>query len=319
MRDLLDLPIDAAALLPGDDSSEGFDNIASVLSVSPALMQAYVSAAAKISRLAVGDPTTSPGITTYARPAGCRRPSTARAMPLGTRGGMRRAARVPARRRVRVPHRPHRRRLRPAGGWRRRGGRDHAGRRAAARARPRTCRASVRLKIPAGPQTSAWRSSARRTRAAWTTCSPSWRSSAGVTSVAINGPFNADRARRHAEPAADLRLPARPADRRDGGCRCARRILASLATRAFRRPVRRNGRGHRHAAGLLRVRAHAPRLRDRHPVRAGAHARRSAVHLPLRARAGGPAGGRRLSRWAISSWPRGSRSSSGAACRTRSC
>ena len=57
IRDLLDLPIDAAAMLPGDDSSDGFDNIANVLSVSPALMQAYVSAAGKISRLAIGDPT----------------------------------------------------------------------------------------------------------------------------------------------------------------------------------------------------------------------------------------------------------------------
>ena len=69
VRDLLDLPVDATALLPGDDSSEGFDNIASVLSVSPALMQAYVSAAAKISRLAIGDPTISSGITTYRRAA----------------------------------------------------------------------------------------------------------------------------------------------------------------------------------------------------------------------------------------------------------
>jgi len=57
VRDLLDLPIDAMTMLPGDDSSDGFDNIANVLSVSPALMQAYVSAAGKISRLAIGDPT----------------------------------------------------------------------------------------------------------------------------------------------------------------------------------------------------------------------------------------------------------------------
>jgi hypothetical protein len=70
VRDLLDLPVDAATLLPGDDSSEGFDNIASVLGVSPALMQAYVSAAAKISRLAIGDPTTSSGMTTYVSPRG---------------------------------------------------------------------------------------------------------------------------------------------------------------------------------------------------------------------------------------------------------
>jgi hypothetical protein len=65
VRDLLGVPIDAATLLPPDDSSDGFDNIADVLSVSPALMQAYVSAAAKISRMAVGDPATSASRTTY--------------------------------------------------------------------------------------------------------------------------------------------------------------------------------------------------------------------------------------------------------------
>ena len=88
VRDLLDLPIDAAALLPGDDSSEGFDNLASVLSVSPALMQAYVTAAAKISRLAVGDPTISADITTYLPPRGMSQAVHREGLPLGTRGGM---------------------------------------------------------------------------------------------------------------------------------------------------------------------------------------------------------------------------------------
>ena len=56
VRDLLALPIDATTLLPGDDSAEGFDNVADVLGVSPLLIQGYVSAAAKVSRLAVGNP-----------------------------------------------------------------------------------------------------------------------------------------------------------------------------------------------------------------------------------------------------------------------
>ena len=88
VRDLLDLPIDATALLPGDDSSEGFDNLASVLSVSPALMQAYVTAAAKISRLAVGDPTISADLTTYPAPRGMSQAQHREGLPLGTRGGM---------------------------------------------------------------------------------------------------------------------------------------------------------------------------------------------------------------------------------------
>jgi mono/diheme cytochrome c family protein len=60
IRDLLSLEIDAAAFLPPDDSGFGFDNIADVLSVSPMLTERYLSAALKISRLAVGDPNLRP-------------------------------------------------------------------------------------------------------------------------------------------------------------------------------------------------------------------------------------------------------------------
>jgi mono/diheme cytochrome c family protein len=89
VRDLLDLPIDAAKLLPGDDSSgEGFDNMASTLSVSPALMQAYVTAAARISRLAIGDPTISAELVTYSPPRGMSQSGHREGMPLGTRGGL---------------------------------------------------------------------------------------------------------------------------------------------------------------------------------------------------------------------------------------
>src|SRR5206468_11431412 len=54
IRDLLGLDIDPAAYLPADDSSYGFDNVVSGLQVSPALVEGYVSAAAKLSRLALG-------------------------------------------------------------------------------------------------------------------------------------------------------------------------------------------------------------------------------------------------------------------------
>src|SRR5262245_18180558 len=56
IRDLLALPMDVTSILPPDDAAEGFDNVADVLGVSPLLIQGYVSAATKISRLAVGDP-----------------------------------------------------------------------------------------------------------------------------------------------------------------------------------------------------------------------------------------------------------------------
>jgi hypothetical protein len=57
VRDLLALDIDAASLLPADDAAAGFDNNAGLLGVSPTLLERYLSAAAKISALAVGDAT----------------------------------------------------------------------------------------------------------------------------------------------------------------------------------------------------------------------------------------------------------------------
>src|SRR5262245_6651947 len=60
VRDLLGVEIDGATMLPADDSGFGFDNIADVLSVSPGLLERYLLAANKISRLVVGDPTVVP-------------------------------------------------------------------------------------------------------------------------------------------------------------------------------------------------------------------------------------------------------------------
>ena len=57
IRDLLALDVDASKFLPSDDSTHGFDNIAGALTMSPALMEAYLSAAGKISRLAIGSAT----------------------------------------------------------------------------------------------------------------------------------------------------------------------------------------------------------------------------------------------------------------------
>src|SRR5208282_4476937 len=57
VRDLLALDVDVSTLLPPDDESYGFDNNADVLGVSPSLLDRYISASRKVSRLAVGDPT----------------------------------------------------------------------------------------------------------------------------------------------------------------------------------------------------------------------------------------------------------------------
>jgi cytochrome c5 len=65
IRDVLGLEIDIAAMLPGDDAAFGFDNIGEMLTVSPDLLDRYLSAANKISRLAVGDPSLQLGSATY--------------------------------------------------------------------------------------------------------------------------------------------------------------------------------------------------------------------------------------------------------------
>ena len=88
IRDLLSLELDGRALLPSDEASYGFDNIADVLSVSPALLERYLSAAQKISRLAVGDPTlhvSETYKTSYVRPQDDRMSED---LPFGTRGGL---------------------------------------------------------------------------------------------------------------------------------------------------------------------------------------------------------------------------------------
>jgi mono/diheme cytochrome c family protein len=87
IRDLLALDVDSSTLLPADDSSRGFDNIADVLGVSPSLLERYVSAAAKISRLAVGERDAAPAQVTYTVKGDLSQNRTLEGMPLGTRGG----------------------------------------------------------------------------------------------------------------------------------------------------------------------------------------------------------------------------------------
>jgi cytochrome c551/c552 len=87
IRDLLSLDVDATTLLPADDSSRGFDNIADVLGVSPSLLERYVAAAAKISRLAVGEREASPSQVTYTVKGDLSQNQTLEGQPLGTRGG----------------------------------------------------------------------------------------------------------------------------------------------------------------------------------------------------------------------------------------
>jgi len=93
IRDLLALPdlpkeLDYATLLPADNASSGFDNLADTLFVSPATMERYLAAARKISRAAVGDPDMGVLVNTHLTPV--RQPQDGRneELPFGTRGGL---------------------------------------------------------------------------------------------------------------------------------------------------------------------------------------------------------------------------------------
>ncbi len=89
IRDLLALDVDSTTLLPADDASYGFDNIADVLGVSPALMERYLSAAGKISAMAIGDPAISPVDATYRPAPDLTQSQHLDGLPIGTRGGLR--------------------------------------------------------------------------------------------------------------------------------------------------------------------------------------------------------------------------------------
>ena len=255
VRDLLDIPVDPATLLPGDDSAEGFDNIASVLGVSPALMQAYVSAAAKISRLAVGDPTTSPGITTYPAPRGLSQADHREGQPLGTRGGIviRHVFPLDADYDFRVGRTGSGFGLPAVGG-------DEQieitldGERL--RLIGRDAR-DVRLKVPAGPHSVGVAVVRKANARGVDDLFSEYAMSVGVSGVSISGPFaptgpGDTPSRRRifvCRPASSTdELPPASANATARSRRsspessasedgCARRILARLATRGFRRPV----------------------------------------------------------------------------------
>ena len=88
IRDLLALEVDATKFLPVDDSTKGFDNIAGALTMSPALMEAYLSAAGKISRLAIGNVTAATQWV-WDVPADTAQNHHIEGLPFGTRGGIR--------------------------------------------------------------------------------------------------------------------------------------------------------------------------------------------------------------------------------------
>jgi hypothetical protein len=87
VRDLLALDIDVGSMLPADDVSYGFDNIAGVQRMSPTLMERYIAAAQKISSVAVGASPRAATTDTFPVPPELRQDDRVEGLPFGTRGG----------------------------------------------------------------------------------------------------------------------------------------------------------------------------------------------------------------------------------------
>jgi Protein of unknown function (DUF1592)/Protein of unknown function (DUF1588)/Protein of unknown function (DUF1587)/Protein of unknown function (DUF1585)/Protein of unknown function (DUF1595) len=88
VRDLLSLVVDVSAFLPPDTISHGFDNVADVQTFSPTLMEGYLRAASRISRMAVGDRNATASSATYKIPRTANQMRHIEGAPIGTRGGI---------------------------------------------------------------------------------------------------------------------------------------------------------------------------------------------------------------------------------------
>ena len=102
VRDLLAVDLPAQGLLPADEpDQQTFDNVASVLSVSPALIENYLSAVYRVSRLAVADPSAPPAVETYTVPLALTQDErVSDDLPFGSQGGIAVRHQFPGRRRV---------------------------------------------------------------------------------------------------------------------------------------------------------------------------------------------------------------------------
>ena len=354
IRDLLALDIgDVASLLPPDDSAYGFDTIADFLGVSQVLLERYLSAAGRISALAVGD---------AGRRARLRDLSGAPGSVAGQ--APRRHAVRHRRRRHGQPHVPGRRRVRAPGDAlsHQRGPDPRPRAPAPARDRPSTASACSSQTIggtPPGNPGGADEAATGRGRLLSRSDAIDARLQvrvhvkAGPRAVTVAF-LQRSRARGSAQDAAvpqlvrhlrrDRRAAHRDAGREGTVQRGRRRATRPSRARVFTcRPATRGaGRAVRAAdsldagaprlpaAGLGRRRERATmefyragrkegQLRVGHPAGAAAHSGQPEVRASRRARSRHGAGRHRLSRSATSSWPRGCRSSCGAASRTTSC
>jgi len=272
VRDLLAIDVDVRSLLPADDSAFGFDNNADLLVVSPSLLDRYLSAADRVSALAVGDMTTAPGSDTFYTKGDQSQSQQVDGLPLGTVGGIgvrytfpldgEYELRVALTRTnldaIRGLEHPHQLEISVDG---ERvfltdiGGAAEAGQTGAIsdRSDATDARLHVRVPVKAGPRlvvATFIRKMAENTNR----LRPFLRSNAGtydstgrphVKSLTIKGPFNAKGP--GDTPSRQRVFICRPTPVRRGGPSglpdavaeesCARRIMTTLARRAYRRPV----------------------------------------------------------------------------------
>ena len=87
IEDLLAVKVDAESLLPPDTASDGFDNVANVLQVSPSFLEQYLQAARAISILAVGEAAPAPDVASFEAPSLASQYRHVEGLPLGTRHG----------------------------------------------------------------------------------------------------------------------------------------------------------------------------------------------------------------------------------------
>jgi hypothetical protein len=254
IRDLLALEIDAEALLPADDSSFGFDNIAGSLGVSPALLERYVAAAGKISRLAIGDVRMADRQEKYMVAGDLTQTDHIPGLPFGTRGGM-----------LVEHHFPVDAEYVIRADLVDRGGRMFGSNNGKSEQLEVTLDGKqialydladyeaengvqIRMPVEAGPH-AIGAAFLKKNHAPVEDVNrpfefslfepaidpdPYWTFVPHLASVAITGPFNAVGV--GATPARDRIFVCRPADPSEEPA-CAREIIETLATRAFRRPV----------------------------------------------------------------------------------
>jgi len=243
VRDLLQLdPGPIAATLPPDASVAGFDNIAARLSVSPTLLEAYTLAAMQLGRRAVGEPSMGHREIRYAAPGGSAQQRHVEGLPLGTRGGLAVVHEFP----VDAEYELTIQASVPEAGWANPTGRlvycDGPSVVAAFNGVPLTldARRRLRLRVPAGPhRITAALVDERRCAGVNELYAGEVEVPGAVLGLMIDGPYAATGAGDTPSRREIFRdcYPDAAAEETP----CARQLLTRLATRAYRRPVARDG------------------------------------------------------------------------------